>query len=516
MAEENYPQPATVDTPPTVQQSPVADIKSAGVDRSEFPYIDDVSRISGYEYYERLFKGDHFSAFSVKINSERYGKTYAKLRYIVANFPGLISRVVSDMLFIEPPKFKVDEGGDQEFVDALVKENHLRTVNYENALNNSALGDNLYKLRIGKRHKYDKVSTIIIEEVTPKIYFPLIDPYNEKGAPQEQELAWKVKIGDKEYLRKEIHTPGLIRNQLFELDGNKIGAATDIALLGIPGLKPAELTKIDRSLLIHIPNWRSSGHFGVSDYYDLDTLFFAMNNRMTMIDNILDKHSDPILALPPGILDEKGMVRKEKLSMFERPEDATQENDPAYITWDAKLESAFTEIEKLVDMTFLMSDTAPDIFGMGKGQSDSGRALKYKLLRTIAKAQKKQLYYTEGLAEVIYVAQLLAKAWKVEVDGIALTKEPQKPDLIWADGLPADMTEMIDNESKRIDAGLTTKTASIMRLDDVDEDTAQKEVEAIREDSKLDIPQMTVTPADFGNGNPPKKQAGNNKGKPQA
>lgn len=514
MADENYPQAPTSQTPSVVKQQPAADVTSGGVNRSKFPYPDDAIRIQQYEYFERLFAGNHFSAFNIKIESKLYGDNYSRLRYVVANFPGLISRVIADLLFIEPPKV-VDPDGNkdrQKWIDALLSENKMRTTNYESALANSYLGDNLYKLRIGKRNPKDTKATIIIEEVTPKIYFPLIDPYNEKGAPVNQELAWKVKIGETEYLRKEIHTPGKIENKVYKLKGDILEEEVDISILGIPTLKPVEVTKIDRSVVVHVPNIRNSGHFGVSDYADLTTLFYAMNNRLTMIDNILDKHSDPILALPQGILDEQGRIKKEKLGLIERPEGSTKEEDPNYITWDANLESAFKEIDKLIDVTLMMSDTAPDVFGMGKGQSDSGRALKFKLLRTIAKAQRKQLYYTEGLKEVIYVAQLLAKKWDVEVGGLTLKGDPAKPEIVWADGLPADAVEAIENEAKRIDAGLTTKTSSIMRLDDVDKETAEKEVKEIREEGKLDMPQMTITPDDFDQKpGDPKKADSNNK-----
>lgn len=507
MAEENYPaaptEGGTLNN--TTGPEPI-NIDSSG---KEWLTPEDTQRLNDYEFYEHLFFGRHFQAFSIKMQSDTFGKEYAKLKYIVANFPGLISKIIADFLFIEPPKFKAPEGGDQKFLDALIKANKLRVVNYESALNNSYLGDTLYKLRVGKRNFNDK-ATVIIEEITPKIYFPQISPFNVKAKPQREDLAWKIKHLEKDYVFKEIYQDGKIYHKAFLLEDNKLTREVSLAELGLGNVKPVEDTRIGASLIEHIPNWRAGNrYFGLSDYYDLETLFFGINNRMTKVGSILDKHSDPILMVPPGILDENGKVKRQHLGMIEKAEG--EDNDPAYITWDANLESAFKEIEKLVEMTFMMSETAPDILGMGKGgQSDSGRALKYKLLRTIAKAQRKQLYYSEGLVEVLYKAQLLAKEMGLEVEGLKLQGEAVRPNIEWQDGLPKDMVEMVEIESTRIDAGLSSKKDSIMRLDDIEEDAAEAKVKEIREENELDMPPMT--PATIKPSNtptvPPKAQGG--------
>lgn len=461
-----------------------------------FPPKSDKSRLEHYEYYENLFMGNHFDAFAIKINNEIWSKEYRKMRYVVCNFAGLISKVIADMLFIEPPKILVKDG-DQEYIDGIIRENKLRIKNYESALSNSYLGDALYKLRVGKRNPSDTESSVIIEDITPKIYFPHVNPSNVKSEPEVKELAWKLHIGDKEYVRKELHTVGKIENQLWLLEDDQLKSRESLTLLGKNAPPDEEQTKIDRSLIVHIANWRAGNrHFGLSDYFDLEQLFYAINNRVTKIDNILDKHSDPILALPEGILDERGQVRKEKLGLFERPEGVDKNSDPSYITWDANLESAISEIEKLVEMTFMMSETSPDILGMGQGQAESGRALKLKLLRTVAKAQRKQLYYTEGLREVIYTAQLLAKQYNIKIDGKTMQGNPVYPEIVWSDGLPTDMTELIEQEAARMDAGLTTKKDSLMRLDDIDEDTAEKKSKEIDKETELALPET----GSFGKG----------------
>jgi hypothetical protein len=487
--------PNNLDSPVTL---PMATAKT-------FPYPDQLRRIQDYEYYERLFLGDHFEAFSIRIDDDKYTQEYRRLRYIKANFAGLISKIVADLLFSEPVNIKVVDG-DQEWVDAFVHENKLDVLFYETALSSSYKGDAVFKLRVGKRNPYDTESTVIAEPLSPNIYFPELDQFNVTAQPAKQEVAWLFEKDQKKYVRKEIHESRKITNEVWEMMEGKMALQVSIDILGIKGLKDIEETKIDQPLLIHFANWKPAGRFfGLSDYYDMDSLFYAINNRFTKVDNILDKHSDPILAVPEGILDEKGQVRREKLAMIEIPDGVSgSKSVPQYIVWNASLENAFKEIEKLVEVMFMTSETSPDILGMGTGQSDSGRALKLKLLRTIAKAARKKLYFHYAIQELIYRAQLLAKAWGVKVGGLKLTKEPIKPEIEWADGLPIDNNEQVEIESTRLADGNTTVTDSIMRLDSVDEETAKKKAKEIADEKKVEMPTVN------GSFNPlkPKKDEG--------
>lgn len=324
-------------------------------------------------------------------------------------------------------------------------------------------------------------------------------------------------LNGKEYVRKEIHEIGKIYNELWTLkDDGTIGDKVDIKV--VLGIDPEEDTKVDRSLVIHIPNWKTSGrYFGISDYYDLDSLFYAINNRLTKIDNVLDKHTDPILAVPEGVLDEDGKVKRQALNMIEISPEAGKEK-PEYIVWNANLEAAFKEIDHLVDMFYMVSEISPDVLGMGKGGAvESGRALKLKILRTIAKAARKKLYYDRAIKEAVYVAQLVAKAWNLDVNGVKLKGEPVIPDIEWNDGLPIDDAEAIDDEVKRIDAGLSSTKDSLMRLDGLDEKAAEAKAKEISDEKKINMPTMNLGDNPFADKTKENAENTNNdKGKPPA
>jgi len=441
---------------------------------SKFPYQSEVARLNGYYTNQELLEGKHFAAFALQ--AERgFSERYATLRYIVCNFAGLVSKVIADILFGEEVKIKSER--NQSWLEDLYFNNKLQSLNYESAISNSAKGDALYKIRI-------EDNEIHIDDINPAIYFPHLDKDNPRKKPAVEELAWTEEIGETKYLLREIHTEGFVTMAVHEVDKKgDIGIQVPIEdYNGIAGTDYVELveTGIKHNLLVHVPNYRYSGsYFGVSDYTDLNSLIFALNNRMTKVDNILDKHSDPILAVPEGVLDEEGNVKKEAFGMIEVAEKGEK---PEYIVWNASLEVAFKEIDKLVEFLFMFSETSPDVLGLGKGQAESGRALKMRVLRTLAKRNRKQRYYDQGLKEVFLIAQELSKAKGYTVNGKRCPEEPIIPHLVWSDGLVDDPMENAEIEQIKIEAGLTSRKRSIMRLEGVEEDDADAIIEEIAGD----------------------------------
>lgn len=491
MAEDNYPRPVNV-----AVSMATANAKQEVVDNTPkpnaigmFPNEKERMRLDDYEYYRKLFLGKHFEAFRIKIDDVRYNRAYARLRYLVVNFAGLLSKIMADMLFSEPPTIKVPNG-DQEWVDNFWRENKMDIQCYESALGNSYQGDALFKLRAGPRNAEEE-STVICEDINPKLYFPDIDGFNVRAEPKKIELKWTFTYGDKLYLRVESHEPGKIYNKIYEMQGDRIIIEVAPSVVGLD-LQAEENTNIDDPLVIHVPNWKTGDrHFGLSDYHDLDYLFYALNNRLSKIDNILDKHGDPILMVPQGVIDEKGQVNKKALGVIEIKEG--ENGKPEYIVWDASLQSAFTEVEKLVDFLYLTAEISPDILGLGQGTSDSGRALKFKLMRTIAKTQRKRLYYDQAIKELIYRAQVFAKANNLTVNGKVLQKEPVKPEIEWKDGLPIDDTELQDKLIQAIDAGIKSKKDVVMELEGVDEKNAEIKLQEIEDEKpKVELPAMKL------------------------
>jgi hypothetical protein len=458
----------------------------------QFPTEDSVLRLRQYGTYERLLEGNHYTAYIADVGKD-FSERFKYLRYLQCNFAGLISKVMADVLFGEKATIESkDKNKEQQaFIDALVYENRLDTQLYESALFNSARGDAVLRVRVDD-------DQIKIEDINPAMYYPEVGG-NFRDEPEVKILAWKTYYEKEDgkvdtYLIKEIHTVGLIETRIYLMKGkDEKEIAKPVAideyneLMGTDFKETVE-TKIDVIPIIHIPNFRiNNSYWGVSDYHDLQSIFFAINNRMTSVDNILDKHGDPILAVPEGILDENGNVQKEKLGMVEV---RTGEDRPEYVVWNANLDVAFQQIDELIKMVFLIGEISPDVVGLdtGKSGAESGRALKLRMLRTLAKKNRKALYYEEAIQRAIETASKFAnngfKAGDVKYKG-----EPIVPNVTFADGIVDDKVEEITNETMKLEAGLTSKKRAIKVIEDMDDKEAERVVKEIEKDdeSKADI-----------------------------
>lgn len=459
----------------------------------KFPKAADKLRRQQYVHYDEIYAGQHFNAFKIKAPAEMRER-YAKLRYIAANFGGLMSRVVADMLFTETLTIDAKATSAQEFITELIQENQLITQFYESALVNSRRGDSIFKIRVGKRHENDEKSTIIIEEVTAYDYFATIDRQSTRNVPSQEAICTIMHVDNKTYLHKEIHVPGKIINEVWGYNPDTELLTTRESAEAF-GFKEEEETGVNRSLVFHIPNVRDgNGFYGTSDYSDLDPLFFALNNRLTSVDNILDKHSDPILAVPTGVIDENGKVKKEALNMFEVDNENPGFNKPEFIVWNANLEAAFKQIESLVKFLFMFSEIAPSSMGMddGGGMAESGRALKFKLLSTIRKRNRKRRYYDQVIKDMIVTSQELSKVHGISVgNSKPYVGEPERPNIKWPDGIVNDNVEDTELAIQRVGAGIMSRADAISQLDDMSPEDAKKKVKEIDDEEAPALDPLT-------------------------
>jgi hypothetical protein len=124
----------------------------------------------------------------------------------------------------------------------------------------------------------------------------------------------------------------------------------------------------------------------------------------------------------------------------------------------------------------MLSETAPSAFGLDKfGVAESGRALRLRLIRTLAKINRKRLYYDTALKAALLTAQVL------DVTHGSGEYKPAEPTIQWADGLPEDLVEMVEIESQRLAAGNTSVESSVRRLDGPD--AVESEITRIAEET---------------------------------
>jgi len=429
-----------------------------------FPPVEDEIRIQNYIKYRELFRGNHGDVFA-DVQKRLEGKSV--ITYIAANFCGIIAKLSGDLLFGEPIKIT---GENQKKIDEIVEMNKLNSNLLFDSISNAYKGDSFWKIRYNER--------IIIEPVRPEIVFVDLDEDNILE-PIKYSIAWIKHYNDNDYVRVEEHEKGLIRNKLFSLKKGKLKEQIDIHFF-YPELEEEQKTGIDDFLIVHIPNFRTNDSFwGISDYYDIEPVQDEINNRLSRISMILDKHSDPTLIVPTGTLDENGELRKGDAEVFEIGQGDLA---PQYLTWNGNIDSAFKEIDLLIDTLHMMAEISPSLTGLDRsGIPESGRALKYRLLRTLAKIGRKRIFYDEGIKKIINLA--------LQMEGV----EPFPISIKWSDGIPDDYSEKIIDEANRISSGTTSVVSAIKRIDNCDDEMANSEYEKIKQETLAQSPPIGLS-----------------------
>ncbi len=450
----------------------------------------DCERLARYAIFAKYFKGDHISAF--RYLGAQPDEGLRRKIYLIANFPGLITRACADFLCGEPPKFLAAGGPTLEQEDGLQMEDPVQQA-LDELVKASKLTRVLYQAEVAASHKGDAFlrvrdtgARVIIEQVKPDSCFAVLDPDNCNEALYLF-VAWIHQAREKSpcYLRVEVHFPGVILQQAYRLAGpgaTRVGQQVDLAeVYGAAAPPELAYTGVEEPLLIHIPNFEGGdSYWGPSDYHDLETLFEAINNRLSKIDAYLDKHSAPKLVGLPGTLDEQGNVDAKKLEYVEPENPEIGKYLPRYVTWDGNMTGAFLEIEHLKDLIFQIGEMAPAIFGLDKaGSIESGRAMMLRFIRTAAKITRKRMFFDPAVKLALTLAMRLQF---MRYGGADLAE--REIDIAWQDGIPQDYTEAVNAEVARVTAGLSSAQKAIERIDGLTPAEARAELARIAGEKK--------------------------------
>ena len=371
------------------------------------------------------------------------------------------------------------------------------------------MGDSFYKVRWGQEYGGVLPADLdpyrpIIEQQNAEYVFPEVSPYDAKKivayhiatpvAPATKKGKWTLNV--------ETHIAGQIMYHNYVISPNttdKFGKPIDFRIEGTLGESSIVATGMPKPLVIHVPNFATGDSWeGVDDLSELIPLFDELNNRLTQIASILDKHSDPALVVPAGTMgeDEFGNpvfnIAHNKVFEIDGQDDAY----PKYITWNGQIYEAFQEMEKIIEMIFAISEIPSVVLGMGDAgtSGSSGLAIKFMMNSLLAKVNRKRQYYDKAIKEVLNLAQLLEvtlgdKKYKIGT-----------PVLMFQDGLPQDYMETANIMATRTNGSQTmsVKTA-LMTFEGLTEDQADAELKRIKEEKEANTPPALL---DVSNGDP--------------
>lgn len=458
-----------------------------------FPPEGHKKRINRYTENKKLFKGEHYDLF------EKHQIFPSDSLYISVNIAGLICKKSADFLFGDSPTFsagKEDESPEQQALDRWVRENDLDMKLQQSATGNAFRGDSFFKIRWGQKwngsvpEKFDPFR-VIVETQNPRYVFPETSE-GDAGQIVAYHIAIPSKVegtGDQEgVLKVESHYPNEIVYRQFKIQPI-ITKGTEVTEWKIYGEIKKErdyvMTNVPFPMVVHVPNYTTDDSWeGIDDLSEHKSMFDEVNRRLSAIAQILDKHADPAIAVPTGVLgeDENGnpsfVVGRDKVFETMGKDDVI----PQYITWNGQLQSAFEELDKVIDM-ILTNAEIPSV-ALGKGESgtsgSSGLAIKFRMNSLLAKINRKRQFYDKALKELFMICQMVEDAKLGNRKGYDFFDTK----IHFKDGLPTDDAEQANIMNIRTGgkATISQKTA-LMRQDGLTEEQAETEIERMEDEA---------------------------------
>lgn len=431
-----------------------------------FPPLEEVSRIERYAQNEQLFNNDHFSSAvyrhrtGINVNTLGvYDRCCKRIQQVIGNFSDVISFPVllNYQRFISLKMADLVCGEHPTITGATTEEN----AKIQWIKDNTNFFEQLYALVVDLS-RYGDAPVRLFRDTNGFFNFCIWDAggwypiVTQDGTYRITKhcLVWMenrnpgdFRIGDW-YLHVQIHdvdNPGQYEYRVYHNGSNKTKVGELVSTETVN-------TGLDTCAVFNVRSFAVSGTvYGYDDYVPLDALLAEIIVRVSQISVILDKHADPSMTGPLTMLKQDPKTGERYLERGKfygvNPEDQL----PQYLVWDGKLESAFTQLEFLINQLYIISEMGAALTGGLEGSSNvvSGNAMRFKMVNPLAKARR------VSNALTLPIRRLFSVIGSGLPDIDEKTGEPGKGNdtplpfahvsVQWKDGLPDDPREQIEN-----------------------------------------------------------------------
>lgn len=457
--------------------------------KDSFLSSSDKARIQGYNENTSIYRGEHDRVWPElrRMLQVSHSDSRTPFKLITMNDAVIITDLIVNLFLRKPPIITAEDPRSQDFIDHIWGSNHLDCEIKEVARSNSYLGDAVAQIWYGQRQDENK-ARVHINFVDPSLFVGSFDPFNSRvmtGGTLQSILPGPNK---KKFLYRQIHMPGIILNQLWELSGTRLVKQVSLETLSATAGKPeVEFTQVDELLLVHIPNSRQiDSPYGISDYTEgIKSKFRARTEVASQFNMVRAKHSNPKLGLPQSIID---LINEEQNSYSSnggnrRPlvipaEDRdviglTPGEDAKYITWDGQLNAAQTELEFLQKQIFQEAKISPALLGDDISlDGATGRANIIKLMASLGLADSKQDLWRPAIQNILRKAQKLAIQNGEQGELTEVSVE-------FHEVLPGDRMAHVNEVIQQLNSGLLSRKSAIQQLNQLTEDQIDQELQNI-------------------------------------
>lgn len=342
------------------------------------------------EKHDKLYQRDKSDA----LTAQNQGGRALCPPQLYVNLPSLVARSAADLVLSQPPVIHGQNDDVTSRIAALRERSKLDAYMWRAIYWTSILGDTYFT--IADKQAGGKTLPIIkfrraINSVSRNI--------RPEDSDSTRALLCLSMLGEVQlythYVAGRIEFSAFKKNEKGEYEKTELPS----------GYVEAIDTRETFPLFVHLGALRGDDtdeNFGESDIKDTPDLTFEIANRLRQVAKILDRHAEPAANVPEGTLDENGELAVRRAKVFERGIDG---KGIEYATWQSQLAEAYTEIDRLLRLIALITETPLALWGLDEGgQAESGRALKFRLLIGLGKARRTGMMLRHGVAEAVRLA----------------------------------------------------------------------------------------------------------------
>lgn len=411
--------------------------------------------------------------------------------YVKYNLTQLACLKSADLLFGDAPMFHVTVPAQEEALKALIDRSGLHTFFHGCATDCSYEGESFIEASIQDGQVF--LSQVPADEIFPNgvmqpdRQFKAYDRLAVKNAGSESSPIWLLLV--------QTYAAGSISRRVWQLDekGDKKG---EVGIENWPieeGEQPIEAltrTGLDVNTITYVPNLLLRGQ-PISDVDQAIELQDELNAKQTQIARVLERHSDPKIAMPADAADNRGYARSDYNVHFFR----TKEDIPQYITWNGELKAALDDRDFVENSLLIVMEMSPVLLGIKKstgGKAESFKAIRLQAYNSITKARRKSMFWKDGVRRALTCAQLLENTQL----GIRYDMAPIGVDL--NDGIPVDDLDQANRQAILRSSGLMSIHRALQEqladpnLVEAEEQELEKENEAKQPSIIIGAPGMNL------------------------
>jgi len=452
----------------------------------QFPPSAEKERIVRYHQNARLFDGDHFddpdfrsrvpAGVSAEVCVNLYAKCAERISRVIGNweevisFPTLLNYQrlmtlkVADLVCGEHPTISGVTPKENAAIRDARDVSDFDAKLYATVIDISRYGDAIWRVY----KDYDKRMNFTPWD--PTQWYPIVKQ-DGTNSIETHCLCWienRSKDANKPdyYLHAQIHSvekPGTYTYKVFKMNTDGVTIDKEVSSEEIKtGLKHCAIHHLKAFMV-------TNSVYGYDDYMPLDSILAEIMTRVGQISAILDKHADPNITGPVSMLTVDESTGEYVLKTGKFFAVSPGEEKPEYMTWDGQLSSAFKQLEFLVNQLYILSEMGAALLGGqdGSSQAISGTAMRFKMVNPLAKVRRIANSLTRPVRQLFSVLSTTAEVdasefeipesvpQTVEGEGSVQPKPMDKPlvlpipyrkiSVFWADGLPDDPRENIEN-----------------------------------------------------------------------